>query len=1195
MTPSAAHGAKAATGRPARANPSFVLAAALAEMRSARRLVRTWLFTAIAVGVPLIIFVSRAAHHGTYGAFDPMDAMAGPRYAMPMVGLVALLAFLVCTVFLAFDVRARDQRDRLADVLDARPASNTTLLGARLAGIVATVWAPAALLVTLMHALGWAGVTFDLPLAPPEPLSTIRFLFVDLLPLAVFFAALVMCLAIVLRNRWLVAVAALALLVAWLWSLGNVSLHHARPLLGHAALVFNSDILPRVADAPALLHRAALLVAAAGLVALAAAAHPRPDAGRTRRTAAGAGLLLLGAAGIGGLAWQAHGDRADVEGWWQAHMAAQERNGARPDIEHMEGKVDIAPGDALTLDIALRVRPTGTGPLLFSLNPGLAISSLQVDGAPAAFEHQSGLLTVTAPPARGEPVLMALRAHGRPSTRFAYLDAILRPQDRLIVDETTMLGLEAAVFDARYVALMPAIGWLPLAGANVGLDDPGRAPRDFFTLDLEVDAPAGWVVAGPGRRHAVAGAPSDRARYRFNPSAPLPPFALIASRFERRATEVAGVTLEILLSPKHTRNLDFLADATEPLAARLTELLGDASQAGLAYPYGAFALVEVPATLRGYGGGWRLDTVRALPGMVLMREQGFPTAVLDAKFKGEMRLEDAPGGVAAAKLKVVEGYFGADLTGGALLTGAARNLVLFQTGAQTSAQPADDAPADGGMAAAALEMVAHELATLLLAGRGSYFSAYLFSDAVSWERVASFNPDLGGVRSTLHAVASRPAVWDRALGAPLATLDPHEEPGIALNVLAYKGRAVARTLLDTLGRQGAAALLATLRSRHSGGHFNLADFNAAGRAIGADLPALLGDWLHDTALPGFLASPVTVTRIADDGRGRPRYQTRVHIRNGEPAPGLLRLRYRTRGAWRRERWQDTRPVRIAGDAAVEVGLVTRGPPVELRMAPYLALNRVPVDLPLPAVRHDRVDAAAEPFVGQRPSDWRPRAVAGIVVDDLDPGFAVEHDEVESNGLRLGDRIGRTPPGLFDFERDLDQGLPEHRIFEVTPAWTRQALGTSWGKYRRTLARTLPGDGRRRAVFGAHLPHAGTWRVAYHMPRPQRPPWMRKKRRRTAFEDQGVYDITVAFGDERRTVEFDGTAAEVGWNELGAFRLPAGLVRVLVSNRTDGALVVADAVWWRQAANTGALTAAALPEGPSERASAASETASSASG
>ena len=71
----------------------------------------------------------------------------------------------------------------------------------------------------------------------------------------------------------------------------------------------------------------------------------------------------------------------------------------------------------------------------------------------------------------------------------------------------------------------------------------------------------------------------------------------------------ANVEFELLLHPSHLRNVAFFADAADALAARAEELFSAAEDSGLGYPYEALSMVEVPAQLRTYGGGWKMDTV----------------------------------------------------------------------------------------------------------------------------------------------------------------------------------------------------------------------------------------------------------------------------------------------------------------------------------------------------------------------------------------------------------------------------------------------------------------------------------------------------------------------------------------------------------------------------------------------------------
>jgi len=61
--------------------------------------------------------------------------------------------------------------------------------------------------------------------------------------------------------------------------------------------------------------------------------------------------------------------------------------------------------------------------LHFSLNPGLAVESVHLDGAEAEFVHALGLVTVTlpAPVPAGARAELSIRAHGVPDTLCLFL------------------------------------------------------------------------------------------------------------------------------------------------------------------------------------------------------------------------------------------------------------------------------------------------------------------------------------------------------------------------------------------------------------------------------------------------------------------------------------------------------------------------------------------------------------------------------------------------------------------------------------------------------------------------------------------------------------------------------------------------------------------------------------------------------
>ena len=254
---------------------------------------------------------------------------------------------------------------------------------------------------------------------------------------------------------------------------------------------------------------------------------------------------------------------------------------------------------------------------------------------------------------------------------------------------------------------------------------------------------------------------------------------------------------------------------------------------------------------------------------------------------------------------------------------------------------------------------------------------------------------------------------------------------------------------------------------------------------------------------------------------------------------------------------------------MEIGLLSSNPPRELWLQPYLSLNRQDVQLTLPRIDQE-AQSDAEPFLGGRPSEWRPAPEEHIVVDDLDEGFSIETDEADT-GVRLGGGLST----FFFPSGDMDQGLPEFQEFGPPPrGWSRRELDSSWGKYRHTIAMVRSGSGEQRAVFAADLPQAGRWRLEYHLPvlssvrRSRGGPGVQISAQVGLGGTQGSYDLTLDAGGEQRELEFDASAAESGWNSLGEFELPAGEARVLVSDETSGRVVIADAIRWRSLTEDG---------------------------
>ncbi len=1119
------------------------VAVATSELRGARRRWRTWLCVGVGIAVLFVLHGFYAYAHAEMSGSEAAMAFFSPRFGASYGQAYVLWLLLAGLLLVAFDGRHRDRRERMADVLDARPVSNMAVLFGRLAGIVLAAWLPLAAACALIQVLGLgaraSGLWFGQPV---EPYAQAAFMFLDALPVMVLWVAATLFLSSVFRGRLAVVAVAIVLLAVQMWAHTSAPAYLATVVSPLSAKVgWASDMVPRFADAASVVQRAAGLLVAIGLVVLAAALDRRADGVNKRRPVAmGLALAALGVAVTVWLGVNVEAGNRLRSDWLARHEHASQA--AVPDLVRLTGNVHIVPGDELRATIELRFSvPTDseTG-VAFSLNPGMQVEDLYLDGNPTSFHHEQGLLVIEISPSLSLTPLHTLEmtVAGVPDARFAYLDSAVDWRHRPVTNRIGLLGTESLIFDRRYVALMPDGAWLPRAGPNVASRGRGT---DFFTLDLAVRVPAGWSVAGPGRGLRE---PDRSGTIRFAPGAPVPDVALFAGPYKRFATDVRGVEFELLLHPGHLHNVAFFADIGDQLNDRLDELLQESERLGFAYPYDGLSVVEVPTSLRTYGGAWLMPSAMALPGVLLLREQGLPWASFERRFGDPSVYEEWDGGIAAGKVWALWTYTFNDRGGGDLLAGFANQLFGMQTAA-------------AGEGADVVDMVTRELLSRLLLElnhvpiamefTAHHFDAPQYLGAPIGEVIRGA---IGGyiwhLPRIFYPFVDRPSVWEFASQVPLAEMPTHHDHGRASEALLLKGTTMARSIYDGLGRKEAAALLAGIRKTHAG-----AAFGTDRLAATPELSRLLGDWLNETGMPGLHTSAARMYRLGDESDGTPRYQILVHVRNDEPVPGVVRVSD--------ERWnvvqRGTAPIRIEGHESLEVGWIVPTPPNQLWLHSHLSLNRQSLRVALPNAAVPEVGSSLAPFEGARPADWRPAVPSGIIVDDLDAGFTVQD---ETRGLRLRGGLG---DAFRLWEVELDQGLP---VWERQRGeWSRRPTPTAWGKYRHTAVQAQGGDGSRKVALTAELPAPGDWTLYYHVPDRHlpAPDWGDEETEITSFGALGVMDLRVVSGGVETPVVFDGGAAEAGWAKVGDFNLADRNVRVVVSNRTDGETVIADAIRW----------------------------------
>ena len=1141
------------------------------EMRLDRRLFRTWLFILIALLFMVFTFANYAFSYSTFSSASASASTYSPLMAPFGIYPVGFQFLVFGLIFLAFEVRSRDKRERLLEVMDTLPVSNFELVFGRTLGISILFSIPLGIAIVLIY-LGTLLIELTAPnlgFAAPEFTLTLATLGLDLLPNFVLFTAILVLVTMLVRYRVLVALIGIGLFTLLGWIQNNAPVYMITILNTYAVgAALPSELAPDAVSGFVLSQRVCMLLAAFACLFWAAYLHPRPDAQyRQRDLLVSIVLTGLFAVSLTGIYFSAASIGSTRAHWNVVH---HQDLPTQIELESLRGSVVVDPSSDIDIDLELEfvVAPTYQpgDPLIFSLNPAYDIEALTLNGDDAEFSFADGVLSLL-PKVQPNPdrsQTLGLSATGDPDPLFAFLDSVVDvwTSDVFGIVGLFFLGNQAAINQSGYVALTPATAWYPLPGYHTGRDLKHITPRDFFTLALDVEVPEDWFVAGTG--HAELASEAEVRRFHFDPVNPVHEVALYASDFERRTLNLSDIEFEILTAPEHTRNLDAFESVLPELEAKLQSIVDRSEEYGITYPYETFTIVEAPTNLRTYGGGWRMHSIQSNPGIHVLREGTFLEAFFESKLvdieEDENMDEEEK---AEQRLAHLTNYFENDITGGDVLAAAGDNLTHFQADVT-------------GVGAIPFSYIIEFLGKELVMEHQGFYSIHTSlsaTDAFATAPTAMTLVQTGNEESLsdyyYQNTINRPHVWDALFATPPGEVK-YEDAANAesnLHALFLRGRSAGRLILDWLGSEQTAEWLQTILTRYRGKTYTVEDALIVADELNLPVRALLGDWLHRTTIAGFQVSPVTIVRLPDRDYSVPVYESSFVIENAESAPGLFSVEYISGDIQSEEDsdWLKTQPFKLEGNRAATIALKAEEPIHEIRINPYFSLNRKVFSLDVRRQRnYPTVDRPEMPLIQHIPTNVLANAEveqeSEVIVDDLDEGFSVDHTESVDVPFVLDLIRFALPP-----ERK-DAGLGVYG-FQNTMSWSRQEVDSAYGKYRRTVARVGGSATSARVHFQATLPEPGLWQLQYHFPG------------RDGFssgvslfganiqlntgrgDTWGTFDFSLKADDKTTPIKFDASEAGSGWVTIGQYDIENEDVTLSVSSLTDKGAVVADAIRW----------------------------------
>ena len=1148
------------------------------EVRVIRRLSRWKLFLWVASLTCLINFVILTWFHMSVSGSSPLLGFLSPRYIGAILGEGFIYLSGLGIVLLAFDAQTRDDKEQIGEVIRTKPFSELVEVISRLLAHVVIVGIPMTSLLILFALYGLFWEYLSIPFGEPiEPRSLFSLLVFDLVPNLVFVCSLTLFLASLAKSRLLVLFISLLCFTGIFWINNRLPLPLAdlfQTVSGN--VIIPSELTTTLVTPQTLFNRIVLLLVSSSFI-LAACTLSRRNVDERNTYWFGSigsvGLaVVVSVVVLGSHMW----DRSQIARWIEFHTAHFETV-IIPNVHHVGGSVDLRPGRTMFLDLTLQVSiPADVverDVVAFSFNPGFNITNIEVAGEVVKGEEfRHGLLKIPRKYFSLNSVNLQIRARGRPDRRFAYLDTVRRVSSVAgpNVGQLRLLGTKNAIFRSEFVVLVPGIKWYPTAGTATQESISAHRQKNFFTLDLEVAAPKGWLIAGPTQGQTKV--QSRRQILSFRTSKSIPEFALGGSKFELGQMEINGINFELLYRRVHRQSIEQFRPFLTNVRTRVLSLLDSIENSGFEFLNENVGLVVVPSSLRVFGGGDRMDSVMFPPGMILIRENTFPTLHVHSLLPPDQVRSTSNLDVPAYARALAE-YFTKQPMYESNFLHYLKNITSHRTSAKNKNAP---------LLNTAIETIVPEL----LMDSEAYFDfdvainrsvidvkEFTLFDLLnryflwkeSFRTVVDRRERLLTTSSIFNAIETNAAVESAEVS----------HPGTLQRALRLRAIALNQLLIDTYGEQAVGHCLYELIQQHRGENFVYTDFLDVLRANGLDGLNELDDWISSSRLPGFDASLYSNIELVDQETDFPLYEVVVHISNEEPVNGTVQVWIEN---WGSSRFSSAKkfPIFVKGESTKEVVLRSTRVIKSIWIEPYLSLNRsnlrvsVPFERPIPnqkqsSRRRTYIHAITE-VKSDATSESNGFQEGSIIVDDLDAGFSVL-----KNQNRLPTVIDWTKMFLGSREPELDGGLPVYEVIPIFPSegkWERKTDPTAHGKYRRTFAISRAKTAHRQVFvkFSAELPITGTWQLDYFYPEGYFIDFFDHQgiKRLSRFDQRlGPIDLVIESENQSIAERFNPRASEFGWLTVGSYDLTHRDVSVLVSNipLPDFDAVIADAIRW----------------------------------
>ncbi len=771
--------------------------------------------------------------------------------------------------------------------------------------------------------------------------------------------------------------------------------------------------------------------------------------------------------------------------------------------------------------------------LVFSLNNGLQVKELKIDGKESTFLREEHLILIKKD-VRLEPgntSTIEITYQGNINEALCYLD----------IDEKTMrekhgtfvinIDKRFAFIEPEYVLLTKEANWYPTPGVTYSTTDVKWNQPQFTQFNLKVKTSPQLVVVSQGNSKKTA-----EGEFEFENENLLTHVSLSIGNYVRKSAKSGNIELGIWYFKGHDFFAGTFTDVEDTIASIISDRLQDFERDyNLEYSFKRLSTVEVPAQFKTYARIWTSSQELVQPEQVLIPEKGF--LIREADFANEIKRQERYGRYRDESLtpeqmqiRILNNFLGNFFNEQERSNFRFRGAGNFRM--EEKLNPYFIFPA--------LYNFQHTIKSDKWPILNRVFEAYLKSQKMDMR--STFMRNMSGIsEDELANIALQDYTFEEILADP-------DQKKIIDNVIKLKGDVLFSMIQWQAGQEEFEIFLRELLNENKFKNIPFEEFdNQINSKFGLELGPLMDDWFQEKTLPGYLISPMKAIKV----KAEDQIQTMVSfkITNFSDKEGIVKVTFRVGN--RRGRGFG------GGGSNDNIDYVVYLEPNQTKDVSYLldtdprmmtintlTSKNIPQTL-TEGFREIKEDFKTKPFEGEKISE---KAVSllqpnEIIVDNEDPGFEITQQE---NTSLLKNWILKEEENTLKYTG--------YNPWRPPANWTLITNSDFYGEYVRSGYYIKSGDGSLKAKWNIPIKEAGYYDVYYHLYKSGNFRFGRGR-----GEDKGEYHFTIHHddGSEEQVLEIHN--ADEGWNHMGSFYFSPDTALIELSNLSELRTVNADAV------------------------------------